>query len=277
MMKIASWNVNSVKARLPNVLRWLEEAQPDIVGLQELKCVDEAFPRAEIEALGYNVETHGQKTYNGVALLSKLPLEDVSRGLPDFEDEQSRYIEAVVSTDKGAVRVTSLYLPNGNPVGDDGQARSSSEAEAQTLSEKYIYKLNWMAALEAHAQTLLGYEEAFILSGDYNAIPTPEDCYNPDAWEGDALYRPETHAAFRRIVNLGLTEAVASTAQTGDDTYTFWDYQAGAWPKNNGIRIDHHLMSPLAADKLVGFDIHRHTRDWEKPSDHVPVVIELDV
>ena len=268
-MKIASWNVNSIKARLPNVLRWLEEAQPDIVGLQELKCVDEAFPRAEIEALGYNVETHGQKTYNGVALLSKLPLEDVSRGLPrhegaDFEDEQSRYIEAVVSTDKGAVRVASLYLPNGNPTGDDGQ------------HEKYVYKLNWMATLEAHAKTLLGYEEAFILSGDYNVIPTPEDCYNPASWEGDALYRPETHTAFRRIVNLGLTEAVGSTAQTGDDTYTFWDYQAGAWPKNNGIRIDHHLMSPLAADMLVGFDIHRHTRDWEKPSDHVPVVIELD-
>jgi exodeoxyribonuclease-3 len=264
-MKIASWNVNSIKARLPNVLRWLEEAQPDIVGLQELKCVDEAFPRAEIEALGYNVETHGQKTYNGVALLSKLPLEDVSRGLPDFEDEQSRYIEAVVSTDKGAVRVGCLYLPNGNPTGEDGS------------DPKYTYKLNWMAALEKHTQTLLGYEEAFILSGDYNVIPTPEDCYNPASWEGDALYRPETHAAFRRIVNLGLTEAIASTAQTGDDTYTFWDYQAGAWPKNNGIRIDHHLMSPLAADMLVGFDIHRHTRDWEKPSDHVPVVIQLDL
>ena len=263
-MKIASWNVNSIKVRLPNLLRWLEEAQPDIVGLQELKCVDEAFPRAEIEALGYNVETHGQKTYNGVALLSKLPMEDVSRGLPHFEDEQSRYIEAVVSTEKGAVRVASLYLPNGNPTGDDGQ------------HEKYVYKLNWMAALEAHAQTLLGYEEAFVLSGDYNVIPTPEDCYNPTSWEGDALYRLETHAAFRRIVNLGLTEAVASSAQTGDDTYTFWDYQAGAWPKNNGIRIDHHLLSPLAADMLQGFDIHRHTRDWEKPSDHVPVVIELD-
>ena len=264
-MKLASWNVNSIKARLPNVLRWLEEVQPDVVGLQELKCVDEAFPRAEIEALGYNVETHGQKTYNGVALLSKLPLEDVTRGLPGFEDEQSRYIEAVVSTDKGALRVTSIYLPNGNPTGDDGQ------------HEKAVYKLNWMAALEKHAQSLLGYEEAFALSGDFNVIPTPEDCYSPKAWEGDALYRPETHAAFRRIINLGLTEAVASSAQTGDDTYTFWDYQAGAWPKNNGIRIDHHLLSPLAADRFNGFDIHRHTRDWEKPSDHVPVVIELDV
>ncbi len=263
-MRIASWNVNSVKARLPNVLRWLEEAQPDIVGLQELKCVDEAFPRTEIEALGYNVETHGQKTYNGVALLSKRPFEDVTRGLPDFDDEQSRYIEAVVSTDNSAVRVASLYLPNGNPVGDDGQ------------HEKYLYKLKWMDALHAHAETLLSYEEAFILSGDYNVIPTPADCYAPDAWQGDALYRPETHAAFRKLINLGLTEAIAALAQTNDTTYTFWDYQAGAWPKNNGVRIDHHLMSPLAADMLTGFDIHRHTRDWEKPSDHVPVIIDID-
>mgnify|MGYP001594233253 CR=1 FL=1 len=264
IMKIASWNVNSVKARLPNLLTWLEEAQPDIVGLQELKCVDDAFPRADIEALGYNVETHGQKTYNGVALLSKHPLEDVSRGLPDFEDEQARYIEAVVSTDTGAVRVASLYLPNGNPVEDGNRP-------------KYTYKLNWMAALEAHAKTLLGYEEAFVLAGDYNVIPTPQDVHNPSAWEGDALYRPETHAAFRRLTNLGLTEAVASLSATDETTFTFCYYQAGAWPKNNGIRIDHHLLSPLAADRLTGFGIDKHTRDWERPSDHVPVWITLDV
>jgi exodeoxyribonuclease-3 len=263
-MKIASWNVNSVKARLPHVLSWLEQEKPDIVGLQELKCVDEAFPRAEIEALGYNVETHGQKTYNGVALLSKLPLEDVTFGLPNFEDEQARYIEAVVSTDKGAVRVASLYLPNGNPVENGDGA-------------KYLYKLNWMAALEAHAKTLLGYEEAFVLAGDYNVIPTASDVHNPTAWEGDALYRPETHAAFRRLLNLGLTEAVASLTITDENSYTFWDYQAGAWPKNNGIRIDHHLLSPLAADCLTGFGIDKHTRDWERPSDHVPVWITLDV
>lgn len=263
-MKIASWNVNSVKARLPHVLSWLEQEKPDIVGLQELKCVDEAFPRAEIEALGYNVETHGQKTYNGVALLSKLPLEDVTFGLPNFEDEQARYIEAVVSTDKGAVRVASLYLPNGNPVENGDGA-------------KYLYKLNWMAALEAHAKTLLGYEEAFVLAGDYNVIPTASDVHDPTAWEGDALYLPETHAAFRRLLNLGLTEAVASLTITDENSYTFWDYQAGAWPKNNGIRIDHHLLSPLAADCLTGFGIDKHTRDWERPSDHVPVWITLDV
>lgn len=262
-MKIVSWNVNSVKARLPNLLAYLEEAKPDVVCLQELKCVDEAFPRMEVEALGYNVETHGQKTYNGVALLSKSPLEDVTRGLPNFEDEQSRYIEAVVSTEKGAVRIASLYLPNGNPTeGGNGP--------------KYSYKLAWMAALEAHARNLMAHEEAVVLAGDYNVIPTDADVHDPAAWEGDALFRPETHAAFRRLLHLGLTEAVANLTVTDENTYTFWDYQAGAWPKNNGIRIDHHLLTPLAADCLTGFGIDKHTRDWERPSDHVPVWITLD-
>lgn len=268
LMRIATWNVNSVKARLPHVVRWLGEEKPDIACLQELKCVDEAFPRAEIESLGYNVETHGQKTYNGVALLSRLPFEDVTRGLPNFEDEQSRYIEAVVSTPtKNALRVASLYLPNGNPVKD----------EQGGLSAKYTYKLNWMAALKAHAQTLLAYEEAFVLAGDYNVIPTPEDCYNPPAWEGDALFRPETHDAYYSLINLGLTEALSTLRKTGDDTYTFWDYQRGARPKNHGIRIDHHLLSPLAADALQNVHIDAHTRDWQRPSDHVPVIIELDI
>ncbi|MGI9440222.1 MAG: exodeoxyribonuclease III [Parvibaculales bacterium] len=260
-MKLACWNVNSVNARLANLLAWLENAKPDIVGLQELKCQDESFPRMEVEALGYNVATYGQKSYNGVALLSKYPLEDIIYGLPDFADEQARYIEAVVSTPSGALRVASLYAPNGNPVDSD----------------KYNYKLNWMAALETHAQNLLAHEEAFVLAGDFNVIPSPADCYDPLAWEGDALYRPETRTAFRRLVNLGLIEVIGTMAVTGDDTYSFWDYQAGAWPKNNGIRIDHHLLSPLAADAYVRFGIDRHTRDWEKPSDHVPVWIELDI
>ncbi len=264
-MKIATWNVNSVKARLPNVLRWLEEEAPDIVCLQELKCVDDAFPHTEIEALGYNVETHGQKTYNGIALLSKLRLEDVTRGLPNFEDVQSRYIEAVVCSPKGTgVRVASLYLPNGNPVENGGGA-------------KYTYKLDWMAALTAHAKTLLSYEEALVLAGDYNVIACPKDTYDPAAWEGDALFRPETDRAFRRLLNLGLTEALSSLQDTGEHTYTFWDYQGGARRRNHGIRIDHHLLSPLAADKLNGVYIDAHTRDWEKPSDHVPVVMALDI
>lgn len=267
-LSIATWNVNSVKARLPNLLRWLDEAKPDIACLQELKCVDAAFPREDIEALGYNVETHGQKTYNGVALLSKYPLEDVRRGLPGFEDEQARYIEAVVSANESALRVASIYLPNGNPV---------TQESGDAFHEKYTYKLGFMAALRAHAQALLALEEATVLAGDYNVIPAPADCYAPDKWEGDALYRPETHAAFRTLLHLGLTEAVDALMETGDETYTFWDYQAGAWPKNNGIRIDHHLLSPQAADRLHAARIDRHTRDWEKPSDHVPVVIELGV
>ena len=263
-MKIASWNINSVKARLPNLLRWLAEAEPDIVCLQELKCVDEAFPREEIEALGYNIETHGQKTYNGVALLSRLPMEDVTRGLPDFDDEQARYIEAVISLPQNkTVRVASLYLPNGNPV-ENGKGA------------KYRYKLDWMAALHAHAKTLLTYEESFVLAGDYNVIPTEADTYDPPAWEDDALFRPETRAAFYRLMNLGLTEALGALYETGDDTYTFWDYQSGARRKNHGIRIDHHLLSPRAADQLQSVHIDAHTRDWEKPSDHVPVVLELD-
>ena len=278
-MRIASWNVNSVKARLPNLTRWLQETAPDIACLQELKCVDEAFPREAVEALGYNVETHGQKTYNGVALLSKYPLEDVIRCLPGFEDEQARYIEAVVSANSAAVRVASLYLPNGNPVHASsetgGQKKATTEDSGDAFHEKYTYKLNWMAALEAHVKTLLSYEETFVLAGDYNVIPTPADCYAPDKWEGDALYRPETHAAFRRLLNLGLTEAVATLTVTDETTYTFWDYQGGARRKNNGIRIDHHLLSPLAADRLTNFGIDAHTRDWEKPSDHVPVWVEL--
>jgi len=265
-IEIASWNVNSVKARLPNLVQWLKEHKPDLVCLQELKCLEEAFPRDEIESLGYNVAIHGQKTYNGVALLSRFPLEDVTRGLPDYTDEQARYIEAIISTQTCALRIASLYLPNGNPV----EAVKGGGA-------KYKYKLEWMAALQAHVENLLTYEEMFVLAGDYNVIPSAADVYNPPAWEADALYRLETRTAWRRLLNLGLTEAVGALVNTGEQTYTFWDYQRGAWPKNNGIRIDHHLLSPLAADRLRGFTIDRDTRGWEKPSDHAPIRITLDL
>ena len=268
-MKISSWNVNSIKARLPNLLRWLEESKPDLVCLQELKCIDAAFPREEIETLGYNIESFGQKAYNGVALLSRYPLEDVSRGLPNFEDEQSRYIEAVISTPSGALRFGGLYLPNGNPVYDD--------TNPDSFSTKYNYKLNWMKAFKEHVQTLLSYEETFILAGDYNVIPNPKDCYNAEGWRGDASFRDETEQIYRSIVNLGLTDALSSLKRISDETYTFWDYQAGAWQKNNGIRIDHHLLSPLAADKLCSVEIEKHVRGWDKPSDHVPISIILDV
>ncbi len=258
-MRIATWNVNSVNARLETVVRWFEEAKPDVACLQEIKCVDEKFPTEAFERLGYNVAVHGQKSYNGVALLSKTPLEDVRKGLPgDDSDEQARYIEAVISGPE-PVRVGCLYLPNGNPV----------------ETEKFGYKLAWMARLNARARELLTLEEAFVLTGDYNVIPEPRDAEFPNNWVGDALFRPETRAAFRALKNLGLTEAYLQ-ADGAPGAYTFWDYQAGAWQRNNGIRIDHALLSPQAADRLTGVSIHRDVRAWEKPSDHVPLVVELD-
>jgi exodeoxyribonuclease-3 len=257
-MKIATWNVNSVNARLETVLRWFEEAAPDVACLQEIKCVDEKFPTEAFERLGYNVAVHGQKSYNGVALLSKAPLEDVRRGLPGGEgDEHARYIEAVISGPK-PIRVGGLYLPNGNPIG----------------TEKFAYKLAWMARLEAHARALLALEEPLVLAGDYNVIPEPVDCENPAAWMGDALFQPESRAAYRGLRWLGLTDAYMA-ADGAPHGYTFWDYQAGAWQRNNGIRIDHALLSPQAADRLLGVAIHRDVRGWDKPSDHVPVVVEL--
>ncbi|WP_068317593.1 exodeoxyribonuclease III [Polycladidibacter hongkongensis] len=259
-MKIASWNINGIKARMDTVLRWLQEEQPDLACFQEIKSIDEAFPREPIEALGYHLETHGQKGFNGVALLSKTPFEEVIRRLPgDEADEQARYIEGVVATDNGPVRLGGLYLPNGNPVD----------------TPKFPYKLAWMQRLNAHAAQTLQQEEAFILAGDYNVIPDPQDAAKPETWVGDALYRPESRQAFRALNHLGFTEAIRAT-QDAVKTYTFWDYQAGAWQRNNGIRIDHLLLSPEAADRLQGTGIDKHVRDWEKPSDHVPVWLELN-
>jgi exodeoxyribonuclease-3 len=259
MMKIATWNVNSIKARLPLVLQWLEREEPDVACLQELKVIDENFPREAIEDLGYNVAVHGQKTYNGVAILSKSPFDEIITGLPgDGEDEQTRYMEAVIPSGDGIMRVASIYLPNGNPVD----------------TEKYPYKLGWMARLEAHARSLLALEEPLVLAGDYNVIPAPEDVYDPRGWRGDALFRLETRRAFRRLLNLGLTDAVRACTDQGHQ-YTFWDYQRGAWPRDNGLRIDHLLLSPQAADRLQGFTIDRYTRAWQRPSDHDPVRIDL--
>jgi exodeoxyribonuclease-3 len=256
---IATWNVNSIKSRIDLAVRWLEEARPDVVCLQELKCVDEAFPREAIEALGYNVAVHGQKTYNGVAILSRLPIEDVTIGLPgDDTDEQARFVEAVVSAESGAVRVGGLYLPNGNPA----------------PGPKYDYKLAWMERLITHARERLLLEEPFILAGDYNVIPAQADAKRPEAWLKDALFLPQTRAAWRRLLALGFTEALRA-ADEDDGVYTFWDYQAGAWQKNDGIRIDHLLLSPQAADRLQAVRVDKHVRSWERPSDHVPVVIEL--
>jgi len=259
-MRIATWNVNSINARLETVLGWFEEASPDVACLQEIKCVDEKFPTEAFERLGYNVAVHGQKSYNGVALLSKTPLEDVSRGLGgDEADDHARYIEAVISGPT-PVRVAGIYLPNGNPVGSD----------------KFTYKLNWMARLNAHAKGLLALEEPLVIAGDYNVIPEAVDVHDPAVWLGDALYQPESRGAFRALKWLGLTDAYMA-ADGSPHGYTFWDYQAGAWPRDLGIRIDHLLLSPQAADRLAGVVIHRDVRGRDKPSDHVPVVAELDL
>lgn len=259
-MKIATFNINGIKARLGALTDWLDEAQPDVAILQEIKSVDEGFPHEPFAERGYNVATHGQKSFNGVAILSKLPLEDVTRGLPgDADDDQARWIEATVVGPKHAIRLCGLYLPNGNPV----------------PGPKYDYKLAWMERLEARARDLMAEEMPALMAGDYNIIPQAEDAAKPEQWTEDALFRPESRAAFRRIVNLGFTEAFRARTQ-GPGHYSFWDYQAGAWQRNNGIRIDHFLLTPQAADLMTDCQIDKDIRAREKPSDHVPVWITLD-
>jgi exodeoxyribonuclease-3 len=260
-MRIATWNVNSVKQRIENLTAWLAERAPDIVCLQETKCLDEAFPRQPIEALGYNVAVHGQKTFNGVAILSKFKFDEVTARLAgDTDDDHARFLEATVSTAGGVLRVACLYLPNGNPPD----------------THKYSYKIKWMDRLLNYVRERLLLEEPLVLAGDYNVIPTPADVHNPAAWANDALFLPKTRAKFQALTHLGLTDAIRAVS---DDRglYTFWDYQAGAWQKNWGIRIDHLLLSPQAADRLTAAGIDKHVRSWERPSDHVPVFIDLAI
>jgi exodeoxyribonuclease-3 len=256
-VRIATWNVNSIKKRLPHVLAFLDEVKPDVLLLQEIKCVDADFPQLAIEGAGYHAIAHGQKAYNGVALIARGKIEDPLIGLPGGgEDVQSRYVEGTV----GGVRVASIYLPNGNPVG----------------TEKYPYKLNWMDRLIKFAHERLKLEEPMVLCGDYNVIPAAADARRPEAWVNDALFLPQTREKFRSLINLGLTDAIRAVSDS-DDLFTFWDYQAGAFQKNDGIRIDHLLLSPQAADKLLAAGVDKHVRGWEKPSDHVPVWIDLAV
>jgi len=260
-MKIATWNVNSIKARLPRVLEWLAEFSPDVVLLQELKCVEEAFPAVEIGDAGYNIAVSGQKTYNGVAILSKQPIDVELTALPgDETDEQARYIEALI----GDVRVGSIYLPNGNPTRDENGGDH----------QKFLYKLAWMDRLRAHVQALLATEDTFVLGGDYNVVPTNDDVYDPAAFADDALCRPESRQRFRSIQHLGLTDAYR-TFNTEPHRYSYWDYKAGAWQKDNGVLIDHLLLSPQAADRLTASGIDKTPRGLEKPSDHTPVWCEL--
>ncbi|PTQ75280.1 exodeoxyribonuclease III [Celeribacter persicus] len=276
-MKIASFNINGIKARVGALTDWLKEAEPDVAILQEIKSMDENFPREIFEDMGYNVETHGQKSFNGVALLSKLPLEDVTRGLAGAEgngrdggdDEEARYIEATVVGDKGAIRICGLYLPNGNPVDLDSTGQP-------VPGSKYDYKLKWFDRLTARAQELLAEEQPFLMAGDYNLIPQPEDAKRPEAWKDDALFRLESRTKFRRLTALGLYDALR-LRNSAPETFTFWDYQAGAFQKNDGIRIDHFLLSPQAADLLTDCQIDAHVRAKDKPSDHVPIWVDLDL
>ncbi len=259
-MRIATWNVNSIRQRMDSLTAWLKERSPDIVCLQEIKCTDEAFPREPLEGLGYNVAVHGQKTFNGVALLSKAPFDEVKSGLDgDDGDVQARFLEVQVSTGKGSLRVVSLYLPNGN----------GSE-------DKYAYKLKWMDRLAQFSSERLELEEPLVLAGDYNVIPSARDAKRPEVWVNDALFLMPTREKFRALINLGLTDAIRA-ASDASNLYTFWDYQAGAYQKNDGIRIDHLLLSPQAADRLIDAGIDRHVRGWDKPSDHVPVWVDLEI
>lgn len=258
---IAAWNVNSIKARLERTLEWVREARPDVLCLQELKCEEQAFPRLEFEDLGYNCAIDGQKTYNGVAVLSRFPIEETVRGLPGGDgDDHARYLEAVIAAPTRPIRVVSVYMPNGNPA----------------PGPKYDYKLSWMERLIARARELLAYEEVLAIAGDYNVIPTADDVHDAAAWANDALFLPESRAKYRELLALGLTAAFEQM-DGRPHQYTFWDYQAGAYQRNAGIRIDHILLSPEGADRLKGFTIHAGERAKEKPSDHVPVVATLEV
>lgn len=257
-MKLVTFNINGIRARLPRLTEYLAREQPEIVCLQELKCADDSLPIGDIEAAGYQAVWHGQKGFNGVAILSRGAAPTLRQvGLPDDPDDtHSRYIEAEVD----GLIVASIYLPNGNPIG----------------TEKFEYKLRWMERLAARAQVILAEERPAVLAGDFNVIPEDRDTFSTRAMANDALFQPESQAAFRRIVNQGWTDALRAFNPSEDRLYTFWDYTAGAWPRDAGFRIDHLLCSPQAADRLRAAEVHKWARAEEKASDHAPVIIELD-
>lgn len=259
MITVATWNVNSVKSRLQHLLEWLRAEKPDIVLLQEIKCVSDAFPALEIEELGYNLAIHGQKTYNGVAILSRFPLEDITRGLPGNEsDEQARYIEAIANVPGGILRVVSVYVPNGQSAD----------------SEKFPYKLSFLDRLHAHVKTLLTYHEPLVIGGDYNIAPAAIDVYNERTWQGSVLTHDEVRSRLRKMLNLGLYDAYRICNPQGKE-YSWWDYRAGAFDGDAGLRIDHLLLSAQAAERVTACVIKKDIRALEKASDHAPVVVEL--
>jgi len=258
-MKIAAWNVNSIKVRLPQLLEWLKRDNPDVVLLQEIKCINDAFPLMEIEELGYNIAIHGQKTYNGVAILSKYPLSDIVQGLPGNEDDpQARYIEAVASVPGKAIRLASVYVPNGQSADSD----------------KFPYKLRFLDRFYTHVKTLLTYGEMLAIGGDYNIAPNDIDVHHPKNWEDSVLTHDEVRQRFRRICNLGMLDSFRLSNPAAVE-YSWWDYRGNGFARDEGLRIDHILLSPQAADTLKSSWIEKDMRAIEKASDHAPVMVEL--
>ena len=258
-MKIATWNVNSIRVRLPHVIDFIKKQSPDVLLLQELKAQDQDIPKSDLEDTGYNVIFKGQKAYNGVAILSKYPVSDIVTSLYEDEDhnEQARYIECWVDSKNSGIRVASIYLPNGNPIN----------------TEKFIYKIEWMTKLKQHVEKLLDNEESIILGGDFNVCPEDRDAANPEAMKNDALFQPESRAKLREIINLGYYDAWRAL-NPNKTNWSYWDY-GRAFEQNKGLRIDHFLLSPFAIDKLQSIEIDTYHRSLEKPSDHAPVIINI--
>ncbi|MDD3029569.1 MAG: exodeoxyribonuclease III [Alphaproteobacteria bacterium] len=255
-MRLATWNINSIRMRLPGILDWLEKAKPDVLLMQEIKCESQEFPAMDFLAAGYKVYAFGQRSYNGVAIASLYPIESVCENLPTFKDDsQARYLEARI---KG-VRVASVYVPNGNPVDTD----------------KFTYKLDWFKRFKAHAAKLLKGEELVVLGGDFNVLQGALDADDITKWEGDALYHKDVRAAFREVLNLGYTE-IFRVLHPEERAYSFWDYKNNAWAQDRGLRLDHFLLSPEAVDKVKDCTIDKAPRGQEKASDHTPVVLDIE-
>ena len=256
-MEIASYNVNGIRARLPRLIDWIKSSMPDVIVLQEIKSRLEHFPTEEIESLGYNIELSGQKSFNGVAVFSKFPIEGLNSELPgDPTDEQARWLEFHVRN----IKICNIYLPNGNPIG----------------SSKYYYKLDWIDRLTEKLIELKDMEEPLVVLGDFNIIPKAADCHEPEKWKNDAIFQQEVRLKFQNILNLGFTDAIRISSLS-NQIFTYWDYQGRSWEKNQGVRIDHALLSPEASDKLKEIRIYSSIRNAEKPSDHVPISIILDL
>jgi len=254
MITVATWNINSVKVRLPLLLQWLETHKPDLLFLQEIKCVNDKFPTAEIEAAGYHATVHGQPAYNGVAILSRQKVELISNNLPGEDtDDKARFLDVEFN----GCRFINIYAPNGNPIG----------------TEKFDYKLRWLDRLHDYSQDLLDQRQKFLIGGDFNIIPETHDARHPEEWRHDALFQPESKRKWRGLLNSGLVDAFRALHPEQKDAYTFWDYQAGSWHRDNGIRIDHFLLSPGIADQLHSCRIDKEPRAMEKPSDHTPVIV----